>query len=270
MSNEEGGIVITRESIEALREKRGEEKPALLESAVELSGKAKMYFEDKLSLADNDLDYLMALTGLINYGTYDGVKWMFDELLPDESLDMSDLLHDLSETFGEEITEVVEVLKRLREKMAGIEKPDDKNVVIVLKATDVPKIKTRRGFYVLASLASSQQMSTDRETGSAQKTGNGRQLVFLKPNFVACVEHTCATLYKQQKEGGGDAHYFDIHTRVDMKNGIVLDKNGVAQFVITKDDLGNNITQDVETYMLYALAIGIDSRVYRKMIPDTY
>jgi hypothetical protein len=190
--------------------------------------------------------------------------------LPGESLELNDLIFDLNETFGKETERDVAMLCALRERMAKTDKPDDKNVVIILKSIDVPGVEVHRGFYVLASLASDQQISTDTETGKSRKAVNGRQLVFLKPNFVACMEHTCATLYNEQKEKDKSAHFFDIHSRVDMKNEIILDQNGVAQFVIGKDDKGKNITQDVEIYMLYALAIGIDSRVFRKMIPDTY
>jgi hypothetical protein len=266
----EKGIVITKEMVKAIKSAKNEKVEPLFKPAEDLSKEAKIYFENQLTLASNDLDYLFALTGLINYGYYGGVKWMFDELLPGESLGIEELLFELRETFGDEIKKDALMLSALKDELKKIDIPDDKNVLIVLKASDIPTVENRRGFYVLGSLAPSQNMDTDNKSGKNIEAESGRHLVFLKPKSVVCVDHLCSVLYKGQKEKGNNAHFFDIRSRVDIKKNIVLDENGVAQFVIAKDEMGKIITQDIEAYALCALALGIDDGVYRKMVPDKY
>jgi len=265
----EKDIVITKEMVKAIKDAKNEKVEPLLIPAMELSRETKIYFENQLALASNDLEYLFALAGLINYGYYGGVKWMFDELQPGESLGIEELLFELRETFGNEIKMDAIALGFLKEELLKGGIPDDKNVVIVLKGSDIPNLESGSGFYVLASLAPSQNMDTDNKSGKAMVTINDRHLVFLKPNFVPCVEHLCSVLYRTQKANGLSSHFFDIRSRVDIKKNIVLDENGVAQFVIAKDEEGRGITQDIEAYTLCALALGIDKRVNRKMVPDT-
>ena len=96
------------------------------------------------------------------------------------------------------------------------------------------------------------------------------RLIFIYTNHTACVEHACSTAHKTNSDLGPGVLQLNLINRANLATNLVRDNAGIAQFVIGKDDQGKSITQDLENYMLCALALGIDDRVVRMSVPEKY
>lgn len=269
MANE-GLITITKEYIEAKRAEKNE--PPRLKEAEDLAQEAHDYFLAKINSAKNDEEYINGITGLRVYGSYEKIMWMFSDQEKDggEMPTLDDFIAELEGHFGKHIESQVKALRLLRQKMANISIPEDKNIAVVVKNSDVePGIES--GYYVLAALSKDQVTMTDKITVDKNMTTNAdKKLIFIYTNHTACVEHACSTAYKTSSDLGPGVLQLNLINRVNLDTNLVRDKAGIAQFVIGRDDQGKSITQDLENYMLCALALGIDDRVVRMSVPESY
>lgn len=260
-------ITISKEYIQAIKAKKNE--PPRLKEAEDLAQEAHDYFLAKINSAKSDEEYITGITGLRVYGGYKKIIWMFNDE-DEEKPTLGDFIAELEGHFGKHIESQVKALRLLRQKMANISIPDDKNIAVVVKNSDVePGIES--GYYVLASLSKDQETITDKIfTDKDRTTGDDGRLIFIYTNHTACVEHACSTAHKTISDLGPGVLQLNIINRLSLDTNLVRDKGGVAQFVIGKDDQGKSITQDLENYMLCALALGIDDRVVRMSVPESY
>lgn len=192
---------------------------------------------------------------------------MFNDLEKDETITLNDLIADLEGHFGKRIESQVNALRLLREKLNLLKVSDDNSVAIVVKNGEIGP-NTEHGYYILASISKHQATIFDIDLRT--NTNPNRPLVFLFTNNVACVSHASSVAHKAISDLGVGVLELMPTTRIELENKISKDTNGIAQFVIGRDEQGNNITQNLESYILCALALGIDDRVIRFPVPEKY
>ncbi len=259
-------VTITKEQILARIAEKNE--PPKLREAVDLAKEARDYFLNQISTAKSDREYIFGINGLRLYGEYKLISWMFKNLDKGETVTLNDLIADLEGHFGKYIESQIKALGLLRQKMANLNISEETSIAIVVKNSDIePGIEP--GHFVLAAISNNQEMIVD-DLSRDRNQDHKCHLIFLYTNRVTCVDHACSTARKTSSDLGYGTIRFNIISRVNLNRNLIRDQNGVAQFVIGRDDEGKSITQDLENYLLCALALGIDDRVVRMSVPEKY
>jgi len=258
-------VTISKEQILARIAEKNE--PPKLKEAVDLAKEAHDYFLNQINTAKSDKEYIFGINGLKLYGEYEMVRWMFD-LEKGEVLTLNDLIADLEGHFGRYVDSQIKALDLLRQKMANLNISEETSVAVVIKNSDIaPGIEP--GHFVLAAISNNQEMIVD-DLSRDRNQDHKCHLIFLYTNHVACLNHACSTARKTSSDLGEGIIQLNIISRAKLSENLIRDQNDIAQFVIGRDDEGKSITQDLENYLLCALALGIDDRVIRVSVPEKY
>lgn len=226
---------------------RNEKDVKVDELATEVRKKAK----EIASGAEELSEYIKAFYLDYMYGSYEGLAWMFDQSAEGVSLD--ELVNDIEVGDGKrEIERKTSAIEEMRKILDDA--PDKEGYVKVT----IKKIRSGdfvSGLRVLAEFPEGVLVPHAGFDDSAARYNEGKQTVYYEPN-AACFKNAFDDANKESlknKDSEYKVYYLKVMDTEEAQRTIRPGLDGIAEYVLGKDEMGNKIKQSMDSYLWVAL-----------------
>lgn len=247
-------IVILPEDLKPLSDKE--------KKAEALAHEARRYFEEKLTSAKTEAEYLKWHRAIRTYGAPELVAWMFDY----GETDLNDLIADFEDPRMQKlVADDSKNLDSLKSKLDHFPpKAGFARIALKRLRDEFGRVST---YQVLVLFPKDYYVNSGSIDPSVEENINDKgHAVFFKAENP-CTIHSCDDLYRSTPDDSRGVLYLPLKPLQEVMS-LIQKNDGHAEYMLGIDEEGKKITQDAAHYLLGCLLGGFVNETERVRISD--
>lgn len=195
-------------------------------------------------------EYVKAFYLDYKYGIYDALAWIFKQ---GDEVNLNDLVEDISNGDGKkEVGKKVSAIEEMKKVLDGA---PEKEGFVKMTVKKIRRGDDVLGLRVLAEFPEEVFIPHTGFDDSAAGFMSGKQTVYYEPN-AACFRNAFDDANKESLKNADSeykVYYLQVMDTEEARRSIRPGIDGIAEYVLGKDEAGNKIKQRMDSFLWIAL-----------------